>query len=237
MNRLKPTEAAAKIINKYFFQCDGAILAGSVVRNEATSTSDLDIVVFDANVPNAYRESLIDFNWPIEVFVHNFTSYKKFFQSDVERARPSLPRMVSEGVIIKGEGTVKEIKREAEEILTLGPEAWTEEMIDLKRYFITDELDNFIGTSNRKEALFIANSLAEKLHEFMLRVNGQWVGSSKWIVKSLTQYDPKIADDFIEAFDSFYRNDQKEKVIKLVDDFLTPYGGRLFDGFSIGKDS
>ncbi|HER2162506.1 TPA: nucleotidyltransferase domain-containing protein [Streptococcus pyogenes] len=60
---------------KHFPNCQGALLAGSVVRGEATETSDLDIVVFDKNLSSPYRESLIAFSWAIEVFVNNLTSY------------------------------------------------------------------------------------------------------------------------------------------------------------------
>jgi hypothetical protein len=78
IKKLEALEAAKRFISTYFPDCQGALLAGSVVRGEATDTSDLDIVVFDNSIRSAYRESLIEFGWPIEVFVHNFTSYQHF---------------------------------------------------------------------------------------------------------------------------------------------------------------
>ncbi len=87
--KLNPIDAAKKFVVAYFPESPGALLAGSVVRGEATNTSDLDIVVFDTNKPSSYRESLIKYQWAIEVFVHNLTSYKHFFESDIERAQPS----------------------------------------------------------------------------------------------------------------------------------------------------
>lgn len=78
--RLKPIEAAQQFIFKHFPNCQGSLLAGSVVRGEATDTSDLDIVVFDKDLTSPYRESFIDFGWAIEVFVHNLTSYKHFLK-------------------------------------------------------------------------------------------------------------------------------------------------------------
>ncbi|WP_430788288.1 nucleotidyltransferase domain-containing protein [Virgibacillus flavescens] len=225
-----PTETAKQFVNKNYPKAQGAILAGSVVRGEATSTSDLDIVIFDVAVPSAYRESVFDSGWPIEVFVHNLTSYKRFFEADFKRARPSLQRMVVEGTILRDCGIVTSIKQEAKDILDMGPEVWTEEVIRQKRYFITDALDDFIGSTDRSEQIFIANSLAELLHEFILRVNGHWIGASKWIVRALKQYDANFAEEFVNAFDSFYRTDEKEKVIELVQGVLAPYGGRLFEG-------
>lgn len=235
-NKLPPIEAAHQFINNHFPNCQGALLAGSVVRGEATKTSDLDIIVFDKYNRSSYRESLIDQGWAIEVFVHNLTTYKSFFESDRKRARPSLPRMVLEGIILKDDGIVDSIKIEAKNILDNGPEKWSSETIKTKRYFITDAMDDFIGCSNRAEEVFIANTLAELVSEFYLRTNNQWIGTSKWLVRSLRHYDEAFANNFIEAFDVYYRSGEKSQVIQLVDSILQPYGGRLFDGFSLGKN-
>lgn len=234
-NKLEPVVAAQKFINKYFPNSDGALLAGSVVRGEATETSDLDIVVFDQTISNSYRESLIDFDWRIEVFVHNLNSYQAFFESDRKRARPSLPQMVSEGIVLKDTGIIDSIKMEAKKLLSDGPQEWSVETIQTKRYFITDALDDFIGCNDRAEELFIANALAELSSEFVLRTNNRWIGASKWIIRSLRNYDTQFAGQFVQAFDVFYQHGSKAEIIKLIDEILLPYGGPLFDGFSLGK--
>jgi hypothetical protein len=217
----------------HFSNCHGALLAGSVVRGEATETSDLDIVIFDSNLQSAYRESLIEYGWNIEVFVHNLTSFKEFFKSDCERARPSLPKMVSEGIVLKDSGIMEAIKQEAKDLLAKGPAEWSAETIRIKRYFITDALDDFIGCSMRGEEIFIANTLAELVSEFVMRTNRQWIGTSKWVIRSLRNYDEKFADQFVNAFDIFYKTGHKEKIILMVDEILQPFGGRLFKGNSM----
>lgn len=238
MNDLKKgnaIEAAQQFIAQYFPQCDGALLAGSVVRGEATETSDLDIVVFDNNRMTSYRESIVAFGWAIEVFVHNLTSYKQYFHEDYKRARPSMPRMVSEGIVLKDNGILDGIKNEAKLLLDKGPEEWTEQTIKIKQYFISDALDDFIGCSNKAEELFIANALAELVSEFVLRTNRQWIGHSKWVVRALLQHDETFTLHFIQAFDIFYKTGNKQHIIQLVDNVLEPFGGKYFDGFSIGK--
>lgn len=234
-SRLEPIQAAQLFVKKNYPTCQGAILAGSVVREETTPTSDLDIVIFDQNIASSYRESLVDGGWPIEVFVHSLTSYKSIFESDCKRARPSMPRMVSEGIAIKDVGVLQTIKEEAKALLENGPEVWSEETIKTKRYFITDTLYDFIGCSKRTEEIFIAATLAELMSEFILRVNRQWIGTSKWIIRSLRHYDEVFASDFANAFDLYYKTGKKKQVIQLVEHVLQPYGGMLFDGFSIGK--
>lgn len=237
LERLPAMKVAKKIIEKLFPDCDGAILAGSVVRGQESSTSDLDIVVFDQKLPASYRESFEELGWPVELFCHNLESYKAFFKSDSESARPCLPRMITEGIVLKDKGILDDMKQEAETLLHAGPEKWDEATIKLKRYFLTDVLDDFIGTSNRSEAIFIAGTLAELAAEFVLRTNNKWIGSSKWIYRSLAEFDEDYAEVFTEAFDLFYRTDEKSKVIYIVEGILEPHGGRLFVGFSLGKGS
>ena len=97
------------------------------------------------------------------------------------------------------------------------------------------QLDDLIGSTNRAEELFIANTLADAIHEFVLRTNVQWVGASKWIVRALNQFDENFARKFVQAFDVFYKTGNKDAIIDLADEVLKPYGGRLFEGYSLGK--
>ncbi|OJE51545.1 nucleotidyltransferase [Bacillus proteolyticus] len=234
-NKPEPIAAAIQFIDKYFPNCQGAILAGSVVRGQATETSDLDIVIFDESLSSSYRQSLIEFEWNIELFAHNLTSYRFFFESDCKEARPCMPRMVSEGKILKDTGVLKEIRKEAKDLLEQGPKEWSKETIDMKRYFITDALDDLIGCKDRGEGIFIANKLGELVSEFILRSNCKWIGSSKWVVRSLVHHDKELANEFVEAFDTFYKTNDNDKIVSLIDKVLKPFGGRLFEGFSLGK--
>ncbi|WP_347549734.1 nucleotidyltransferase domain-containing protein [Pseudalkalibacillus hwajinpoensis] len=227
-------QTAKHLVFSKFPNCEAAFLAGSVVRGEATATSDLDIVVFDLSVSVSYRESFFYAGWPVEWYVHNLKSYQSYYESDCKRARPSLPKMISEGLVLQNNGVADTLKVEAKALLRSGPEKWGEETIRVKRYFLTDVLEDFIGATGGEE-LFCASALAEKLHEFVLRTNGQWIGASKWIVRALRNYDSDLATEFITVFDHYYKTREKEAVIKLVDQVLAPFGGRLFEGFSLGK--
>ncbi|MET3698519.1 hypothetical protein SAMN05877753_109159 [Bacillus oleivorans] len=230
-----PESAAYKFITTYFPGCDGALLSGSVIRGEGTSASDLDIVIFQKDLPSAYRETFHLFDWPIEAFVHNFTSYRVFFESDRDRARPSLARMIAEGQVIKEHDFLHYVKKEAEELLKAGPEPWTEGTLQTKRYMLTDVLYDFIGAENPKEELSIAAALADQIHEFVLRTNQQWLGYSKWVYRALLAFDPVLAEKYYQAFHVYYRTGEKKLIIALADEVLEPFGGRLVEGYSAGK--
>jgi hypothetical protein len=233
--RLNAMEAAKKFISENYFDCRVALLAGSVVRGEETDQSDLDIVIIDDSITTPYRESVIAYQWMIETFVNTSESYQYFFEKDCKRGRPSLPQMCLEGIVLQDDGLAQRIKDEAEQLLMQGPEPWTIKDIDLKRYMITDLLFDLEGSTYEKEDLFIVSSLAIEVHEFILRTNGQWIGTSKWIVRSLRNFNPELCEEFVKVYESFYKSGDKQSFIQFVDRILKPFGGRLFQGFSIGK--
>ncbi|TCI31993.1 nucleotidyltransferase domain-containing protein [Exiguobacterium sp. SL-10] len=233
--KLEPIGAAKTFVRTHFSNCQAALLAGSIVRGEATATSDLDIIIFDDTLVSSYRESFIESGWHIELFAHNLTSYRAFFEQDYRRAIPSLPTMVSEGIILKDSGVITDIKHEARALLDSGPEAWSDETIEMKRYFLTDALDDLIGCTNRAEGLFIAGTLATLVCEFILRTNRQWIGSSKWTYRAFDRYDAQVAHELTDALERYYQTNDTEALIRFVDETLSPFGGRLFAGFSRGK--
>ncbi len=233
IERLPAVETAQMLINERFPDCRGAILGGSVVRGEATSTSDLDIIVIYDKTGSVRRESFYYKGWPVELFVHTKDSCRGYFQKDAERARPTLPRMVAEGLVLRGKDFLGGIRKEAAALMAAGPALWTDAELTFKRYFLTDALEDFIGSAKRHESLFIAGKLAELAHESLLRTNKQWIGQSKWIYRELSYYDQALAYRFAECFDGFYQFGEKQPVIELVDDIMKPFGGRCFDGFSL----
>ncbi|MCM3717291.1 nucleotidyltransferase domain-containing protein [Fictibacillus phosphorivorans] len=225
-------QAASKFIESYFPNCEVAYLAGSVVRGEETKSSDLDIIIIDSNIGESYRQSLTEFDWPIEVFVHNMFTYKDFLKENVDRARPSLPQMCAEGIILRDTGHASRIKNEALQLLKAGPTPWRSKEIEKARYHITDLLNDLEGSVNDVEDLFIVSKLADLVHEFVLRVNGHWIGEGKWIIRALKEFDESFADDFAEVFNFYFSSREKERVIQFVDETIAPFGGRLFEGYS-----
>jgi predicted nucleotidyltransferase len=61
LKSLEPLQAATQFIFKHYPNCQGALLTGSVVRGEATRTSDLDLVIFDESFTSSFRETFIEF--------------------------------------------------------------------------------------------------------------------------------------------------------------------------------
>lgn len=226
---------ARKIIESYYPNCQGAIVAGSVIRGGGTETSDLDIVIYDSSFENGFRESIIAEGWPVEFFCHNNESFDYYFNQDLSEGTPSLQKMVTEGVVIKDHPFLHEIIEKGQAQLDEGPKAYSDMNIQMGRYFITDTLDDLIGSKNDRETICIVNKLYEKLHVFHLGVNRQWIGHGKWMNRAMMNFDPDMAERLYLAFDDFYKKNSIDGIINVTDLILSPYGGRLFEGFSIGK--
>jgi len=227
---------AKKIVEEKYPNCDGALMAGSIIRGEGTETSDIDLIIYDDNIAKGYRESYYFDGVPIEVFVHSKKSFEYFFDFDCKKKMPSLPVMVMESRIVKDTKYFEELKHRASEIYQIGPGKLQKSEIDFMRYFITDLKDDLIGSNDEFETILIANELLVKLHEFYLLTNNKWIGRSKWIKRSLSKYDDEFEIKFEKIFLDFYSTREKSILLNLIAEILLPYGGDYFEGFSIGKD-
>lgn len=218
-------EIAHAFIQIHFPNCKTALLSGSVVRGEETSSSDLDIVVMDHN---SFRKSYLFRGRPIEVFAHNEHSLEDAFFIETQHGVPLITRMCAEGkAIIEGPAAEKLIAR-AKNSLEAGPSKLLPHKLDEYRYTISDQIDDLEGSINPIEDLFTVSALIESLHQFILRSNQNWAGEGKWMYRSLKKYDESLADRFTQSLQTFYSQHDKAELIRFADEVLAPYGGRLF---------
>ncbi|MEC0301724.1 nucleotidyltransferase domain-containing protein [Terribacillus saccharophilus] len=229
-----PKDTAKRFIETNHPECEGAMLAGSCARGEATATSDLDIIILYTGEDRAYRESLLFEGWPVEVFVYTGEAYQNFFASDAERGIPSMPRMVSEAIVLKEAPVVTKMKSEASSIFAAGPSPWNKQKIDHNRYMITNLIDDFLDKEIGGEAYFLANTIVNDLAIFSLRTRQHWIGSGKWMFRELKGMDPTLANQFEQSLEAFYKQHDKRPIVQLADDCLEPFGGRLFEGYYLG---
>lgn len=235
MARPHAMDAAQRFVADRFSDCRAAFLAGSVVRGDATATSDLDIVVVIDHPEAPFRESLFFEGWPVEIFVHTPESVLRYFNSDAERRMPTLPVMVVESaVLVSQDGTAETLRDRAQALLDAGPAPLTEQALTNQRYFVTDLLDDFEGSTDHAESFFIAAELAIRTIDLWLGLNGQWTGRGKWVMRALRRYDPVQADRLAVALQALDITGDKQPLIDFVEGVLAPAGGRLFAGFKQG---
>lgn len=211
------------------------LLAGSVVRQQAKPGSDLDIIVLGSQEA-PYRESFLAHDWPVEAFVHTSASLELFCQKDIERRRPSLPQMLSESILIRGDLELAEqVKTRALTQLTAGPKPKTRLELDQARYALTDLLEDF-EAQDVDTALFILPQLLSCFFDFFFDSQNLWRASSKWIPREIKKHNPDLHQTLKTAILAFHKENDATLVISLIDRYLTPFGGRLFAGFTLGRD-
>lgn len=231
--RPDPRKAASDILSARYPQARLVFLCGSVLRGEATSTSDLDLVVVFEKLPNAYRESFIHEGWPIEVFAHDPETLAYFFDViEPQSAGPALAWMVQEGVPLPQEDAFSdELKARANAMLAKGPAAWTTEEFAQKRYAITDVLDDLRESRSKEEALAGGVKLYGLLVEFFFRSRRLWVPRGKHVPRALRRTDPVEAEHFIAGFDAFMKTGELGAWLALAERWLEPHGGLEFAGY------
>src|SRR5262249_7999703 len=143
--------------------CLAALLFGSVAREAAAATSDLDIIIVTHEDVSPYRKSYREYGWFIEAFVGS----REYNEEKIKHIRgirnPSFLTSYAEGVILKDHHNfARDLREKAIAILEQGPDELTSQEIDGYRHVITDWLDNFVDSRSYEESLFIAYDLAAK---------------------------------------------------------------------------
>ncbi|HEY0323484.1 MAG TPA: nucleotidyltransferase domain-containing protein [Pyrinomonadaceae bacterium] len=231
--RINPVEAARRIWEERYAGARVLFLAGSVLRNEATPTSDLDIVVVYEHLPNAHRESFIFEGWPVEAFVNDPETMNYYFhESDGRQGRPVLAQMILEGQEIPAPSKFSaELKRVAAEFIEAGPPRWSEQDFRTMRYQLTDAVDDIRYPRSTEELVASASELYRLVADFYLRSQNLWSANRKTIPGRLRQVNADFAERFTGAFESLFVRKQPKPLITLVEEMLKPFGGFLFDGF------
>lgn len=232
MSRKPYLDVAKKVLNERYPDAAFGIVSGSIVRGDATAHSDIDLVVIFEKLPNAYRESFIAEDWPIEAFVHDPETLPYFYEDfDRKTAKPALCRMVAEGIIIPAPGDkAKNIQEQAREFLARGPSPLSQKEIDARRYAITDIVDDLRSPRTPEECMASVIRLYEPLAEFYLRTRNQWMGIGKHIPRALGAHAPEFARAFTEAFTQSFKSGDPTSVIVLSEKVLAPHGGFFFAG-------
>lgn len=227
-----PYKTAQEVWETKYNDAKVMFLAGSVVRNEATPYSDLDLVVVYDDLKHAWRESFMFKGWHIEAFVHDPHTLKYFFEEiDGKSGRPSLPQMVVEGIPIPEKSDFSEnLKTIANDLLVAGPPQLSKQELESFRYGISDLLDDLRSPRNKQEAMATGTRLYQLLADFWLRSQNKWSANGKTIPRVLSKTDKDFADKYQKAFDDLFIDGRVDDLVQLTKEVLNPFGGYLFDG-------
>ncbi|MCM2282081.1 MAG: nucleotidyltransferase domain-containing protein, partial [Bdellovibrionaceae bacterium] len=212
MTRAKysPLYVTKDLIENRYKGAEVIFLAGSVMRGEASTYSDVDIVVVFPKVDRAYRESFYHLEWPVEAFVHDPETLRHFFQ-DIDRPEGNctLAEMVHEGIATPEPSSFSEgLKAMAAKVLREGPPPLARAEIDNRRYMISELVDDVREPRSRHELVASATRLYAELADFFFRSSGLYSASGKAILKRMKKADPAFFRQFTESFDALFMSGQ-----------------------------
>ena len=207
-----------------------ALIGGSTARAERTETSDIDLLVIGDDLfpgDNTARASTHRFEDEIfEVFAYTPGGFTEWALRDLGRHRPVIVRMLVDGIPVRDDGTLPALQVQWRARLESGPSVDAHE-IAVRRYIITDLIDDLRDATDRVELNLIAGLLYERLAELMLLTNGCWIGSGKWLPRLLHTWDPERAD----ALASAWLTGEHLAFVAHAEHELALAGGRVQAGF------
>jgi len=194
MKKRNPIDVAKEIKTQKYPDAKALFLAGSVVRGDATSTSDLDIVVVYNSLESAKRESYTVDGWPVEAFIHTEKTLS-YFHEEIEKpdSQLALSQMIFESEpILTDANYAKKLKNWAEKNLSTLPSKLSADEIDRIRYGLTDLVDDLKDFKNEQELVATGVRLYEYLSSSYFNINQMWSGDRKYIPRLLHKKDPKL---------------------------------------------
>ncbi|MEU4601400.1 nucleotidyltransferase domain-containing protein [Kribbella sp. NPDC023972] len=225
-------EVAQRLVAEEYPGARAAWLGGSVVRGDASSTSDLDITVLLSGPPAPMRRSLEYGGWPVELFVHTEDSLAYFCDKDRQRWQPTMMRLVGESIVLLDtDGSGARLQQACHEEVVAGPRALTTAELDLLRYTITCLLDDLTDAATADVRTAIASVLWQDAARLLLTGSQHWSGTGKGMLRELTAYDERHGTDHAHALLAGVRD--PDALVEEVDGILDAHGGRLFAGFEL----
>lgn len=222
-----------KLIKERYENAKAVFWAGSVVANQGTDSSDLDLVIVFESLPNAYRESFIYDGWPIDAFIHDLSTLRYFCgKLEASDGKPALINMIlTDREILEPNEFSSQAKNIAEQALAKGPDSWTQAQIDKERFLITDILDDIKSPKNKEEQITSAVHLFEPLLQFYFRASTKWTASGKSLIRLFKQENPELAEEWTTAFEILIQTGDASGIESAVTKILAPHGGFFWDGF------
>ncbi|WP_144877339.1 nucleotidyltransferase domain-containing protein [Microbacterium sp. 1.5R] len=222
--------AAERFIAERFPSASTAIVAGSTARGDRTTSSDIDLLLlgedlFDGRATSEASTHVVD-GEIFEVFAYTAGGFEDWAGRGIAQHRPVIVHMLLEGVAIRRDRGLDELRAHWARIIAAGPNL-TEGESRFRRYVITDVLDDLRDSEDPLERRVEASILFERTAELMLLTSGRWIATGKWLPRRLRALDAIRA----ERLSAPLLADDLDLFATRVDEELERAGGRVQDGF------
>lgn len=223
-------ELCERFLAQEFPTAEIAVVAGSTARGTRTASSDIDLLVIGDELFTGDDTSLAatySFEREIfEVFAYTHDGYAEWARSGMRQHRPVIVHMLVEGQEVRGGDALAALRGRWSARLAEGPIV-SEHELAMRRYTITDLLDDLRDAVDELERNVVAWSLFQNVAELMLLSDQRWIGAGKYLPRRLREMSPGRADKLASPL---LRGDF-EAFARCVDEELDRAGGRVQAGF------
>ena len=213
-----------------FADARGVVLAGSTATGASTPTSDVDVLVLGPGTMfDEGRTSLAatveESGRLVELFAYTPEAYRAWAGREVADHRPVILAMLRDGVVLRSDDDVADLRAWAADVLAAGPTV-DPHALDLRRYRVSGTLDDLADAHDPVERAVLLADAFHGLAELLLLAHGRWLGHGKWLVRRLREWDAEAAD----ALGGAVVAGDVAAFITGADALLAPLGGRLQAG-------
>lgn len=202
----------------------GIIAAGSVLRDQGDTRSDIDMfVIFEGD----YRQRVQKwFNGVrFEIFANPPRRMPRYFEEEQREGSPSTAHMMATGhVVYSAAPLIEQLREQARQALAEAPD-YSPESLTFRRYFIVDRLENAFDLRERDPqmgGLLLGSAMLDLLRYYFVRA-GRYEPRHKEILAMLRQDQPALAQQF-EAFEQASLDVRYEIAGELADQILGARG-------------
>lgn len=207
-----------------------AVVAGSTASGSRTRTSDIDLLLIGDDMLATDVSSLaatFSFEGEIfEVFAYTTSGFEQWARRGLNDYRPVIVHMLLEGLPLRGATGLAGLKETWRTIFDAGPAVSPHEL-DLRRYVITDLVDDLRDATDPLERHVVASALFERTAELMLLTEGHWIGAGKYLPRRLRA----LSEGRAEVLSRPLIDGDLLLFADRVEDELLRAGGRVHAGF------
>lgn len=226
-------EAALAYAAERYPLAELVVVAGSAA-GVRRPRSDIDLLVigpaamFPGEVIEAAHTDVRDGEL-FEVFASTPEAFRAHQVAGVQRFRPVSGQLLADGVAVLDLGVHDDLVAWNRALLDEGPHPSAAELAQ-RRYAVTNTLDDLLDAEDPAEVAVLAAFLFERLAELLLLANGRWIGSGRWLLRRLREWEPSFAT----ALGTALAARDVPSLERLTLDALAPLGGRLLEGYVRG---
>lgn len=223
-------DVTERFVSANFPKASVVVLAGSTSRSQRTATSDIDLLIIgDAVFPDERVSLAATYRFEgevFEVFAYTPEGFATWARRGFEQYRPVIVQMLMDGITVRGAEERERHRQDWSDQYAAGPTLIPSEFA-IRRYVITDVLDDLRDSTDELERTVLASLLFERTAELVLLTNRRWIGAGKYLPRRLREFDRARA----EALAAPLLERNYELFADRVAEELEHAGGRLQEGF------